>query len=376
MKRRRFVKLAGASAAVFGSGLNFGAMGASASIKIGQSAPLSGPLAPQVQAINRGAALVFDSVNRNGGIGGLPIELISLDDGLQPPKTLANCEKLLLEDRVIALFELFGSGNVMAVKPLLEKTGVPLYSSIGVSDSVREKTNDSAYYVRAGYRRELEKILQQAATIGIRRIALATFNNAGGEEVKTIFVQHLRQLGITPGATVSVNLDGSNVAACAQALAADKPQVVVLFLAGTLPAKFIEAMDALGSLPNFYGMSLVSGEATAKALGSKLRNLVISQIVPFPWAKDNPGIQTFQRLATAASIQVDYATFESYVNASVLVEVIKRAGKDLSPAKLHAATKRIKGQFGGLEVDFTGGTNTGSKFTELVYVTGAARFTR
>lgn len=376
MNRRCFVKLAGAAAAVFGSGLNFGAMGASRSIKIGQSAPLSGPMAPQVQSSNRGAALAFDSVNRTGGIGGLPIELISLDDGLLPSKTLANCEKLLLEERAAALFGLIGSGNVMAVQPLLEKTGVPLFSGIGVSDSVREKTASSAYYVRAGYGREVEKILQQAATIGVQRISLAAFNNAGGEEVKTIFLRNLQKLGITPGATVSVNVDGSNITACAQALASGKPQVVVLFLAGTLPAMVIEALEALSSFPNYYGMSLVSGEATAKALGPKLRNLVICQIVPYPWAKDNSGIQAFQRLATAASIPVDYTTLEGYVNASVLVEVLKRAGTDPSPPKLHAAAKRLKGAFGGLEVDFTGGTNTGCNFTELVYVTGGGRFTR
>jgi ABC-type branched-subunit amino acid transport system substrate-binding protein len=377
MKRRQVIKSVGAAAFVFAPGLNSYAQATGAkTIKIAQSAPLSGPLGPQVQSGNQSAALVFDSVNRNGGINGLPIEYITMDDQFQPSKTLANCEQLIHESRVVALFSLVGSANVMAVQPLLEKTGVPLIAGIGVSDSAREMTRNSAYYVRAGYGREIEKILRQIATLGIRRIALAALDNAGGEEVKAIFVHNLQQLGIAPGATVSVKVDASNISTCAAALAVDRPQAVVLFLGGALPGKLIEALDALGAFPSFYGTSIVPGEITAKALASKLRSLVICQVVPYPWARDVPAIQEFQRVAAGSSVPVGYGNLEAYINALVLVEVLKRAGKDLSPAKLHATARRLKGRFGGLDVDFTGATNTGAKFTELVYLNGAGRLTR
>lgn len=377
MKRRQVIKSDGAAALVLGPGLNSYAQGTGGgTIRIAQSGPLSGPLGPQVQAGIQSSALVFDSVNRNGGIGGLPIEYITMDDQCQPTKTLANCEKLIQENRVVALFSLVGSANVMAVQPLLEKTGVPLITGIGVSDSVREKTRNSAYYVRAGYGREIEKILQQITTIGVRRISLAAFDNAGGEEVKAIFMHHLQQLGITPRATVSVSVDGSNISTCAAALAADRPQAVVLFLGGALPGRLIEAMDALGAFPSFYGTTTVPGEITAKALASKLRSLVICQVVPYPWARDVPAILEFQRVAEGSSVPLGYGSLEAYINALVLVEVLKRAGRDLSPAKLHATVRRLKGRFGGLDVDFTGVTNTGARFTELVYVNGAGRFTR
>lgn len=377
MERRQVIKSVGAAALVFGSGLNSYARGAAGgTIKIAQSAPLSGPLGPQVRMGNQSAALVFDSVNRNGGIGGLPIEYITMDDQFQPLKTIANCEKLIHEDRVVALFSLVGSANVMAVQPLMEKTGVPLVAGIGVSDSVRERTRSSAYYVRAGYGREIEKILQQIKTIGIRRIALAALDNPGGEEVKAIFMRNLQQLGIAPGATVSVSVDGSNISNCAAALAADRPQAVVLFLGGALPGNLIEAMDALGAFPHFYGTSIVPGEITAKALASKLRSLAICQVVPYPWARDVPAIQEFQRVAAASSVPLGYTNLEAFINALILVDVLRRAGKDLSPAKLHATARRLRGRYGGLDVDFTGARNTGATFTELVYVTGAGRFTR
>jgi branched-chain amino acid transport system substrate-binding protein len=377
MKRRTLMRSAGAAALVSMPGIALRAWGAQGStIKVGQSAVLSGPVGTQTQAIKRGASLVFDGVNRVGGIGGLPIELISLDDEFQPAKTVANCERLLLSDHVVALFGMVGSANLVAAQPLLEQTGVPVVGAIAVSDSARQKTRGSTYYVRAGYGREVSKIAQQLATIGAQRIALACIANPGGEEVRTALLQKLQELGVKPGATVSVNPDGSNIAACAATLAADRPQAVVLFIPGTLPAKVIEALDALRVYPTYYGMSAVSGETTAKALGSKLRQLVIAQILPYPWSNDSAPVQAFRRVADQAAVPVDYASFEGYINAQVLVEVLKRAGKDLSPAKLHAILKRLKGRFGGMDVDFTGDTNTGSTLVELVSVSATGKFTR
>jgi len=244
MKRRTLVKSAGAAGLVWMPGMAVRAENAARNtIRIGQSAALSGPVGSQVQTFNKIASLVFEGVNRSGGIGGQPLELISLDDELQPAKTLANCERLLLQDRVVARFGMVGSANLVSIQPLLEKTGVPVVGAIGVSDLARQKTRDSAYYVWAGYGREVSKIVQQLATIGAQRIALACFANPGGDEVRAAFLQSLQELGIKPGATVAVNPDGSNIAACAATLARDRPQAVIMFIAGSLPAKLIESLD-------------------------------------------------------------------------------------------------------------------------------------
>ena len=53
------------------------------SIVLGQSAALSGPASELGEQFKRGALLHFDRVNARGGIGGRPIELVSLDDGYE-----------------------------------------------------------------------------------------------------------------------------------------------------------------------------------------------------------------------------------------------------------------------------------------------------
>lgn len=90
-------------------------------IKIGQSGILSGSIGAQLLAYNKGAQLVFDRVNRSGGIDGRPIELISLDDGFVPDQTAKNTVRLLNEYKVSALFGYIGGVNLAAALALRQK---------------------------------------------------------------------------------------------------------------------------------------------------------------------------------------------------------------------------------------------------------------
>ncbi|MEO7547687.1 MAG: ABC transporter substrate-binding protein, partial [Ramlibacter sp.] len=100
MQRRNFLaqgaKVA-AAAAVASTGL---AAGASTPIFIGQSAALTGPQAGFGTAIRDGVQAALLSANRNGGIGGRPVQLLSLDDQGDKAKTEANVAALVANRQV------------------------------------------------------------------------------------------------------------------------------------------------------------------------------------------------------------------------------------------------------------------------------------
>ena len=62
---------------------------------LGQSLPLSGPSAQLGLDYRRGALAWFEAVNRQGGIHGRRIELISLDDNYEPSQALITTRQLL-----------------------------------------------------------------------------------------------------------------------------------------------------------------------------------------------------------------------------------------------------------------------------------------
>jgi len=377
MKRRNVIRALAYGAGVFGlPAISLGAESKRAKeLVIGQSTLLSGIVGAQVRTFNQGAQLAFDAANQTGGVNGQKLRLVSLDDEFSPAKTLANTETLLREHQASALFGYIGTNNVLAVDKLLRSAGVPLIAVPAITDAVRDQTVGSTYYVRATSQQEGEKIVSQLRVLGLQRVAVAHFVSPGGEEFKTAVIAKLAELGMQPVKVAALKMDGSNLVEAAEALAQAQPQAIVLYAVGIVPAKLISEMEKHKSYPVFYGMSFVPAEATAEAMKGRLRSLVVSQIVPYPWAGANPAIELFRKRAGSAGVPVNYVTMEGYVSAGVLVEALKRA-KSNAPGALHAAIKTLKGTIAGLPVDFTGSSNTGTNFVELTHISATGRISR
>jgi len=348
------------------------------SILIGQSAVLSGPLGVSLKAFNAGAALVFDEVNARGGIGGRQLRLISLDDGLKPEAAVANYKALLAEHGVFAFFGGVGSGTIAAATPILRESNAPLIGNYALSDAVREKARGAAYFVRAHYGREAEKLVQHLATIGVTRIAVAHLANPGGEEVLALVRKAIAAEGKAGDvvASAAVKNDGSNVVEAAQSLAASPAQALIMFLSGPPVAELMKTVWATGANPSFYGMSVVAGDQVAKTLGERMRGLAISQVVPYPWADADATARGYRERCAASHTTPDYTGYEGYINALVLVEALRRAGRELTRANLHTAVRSIKSRIAGMDLDFSGASPTGSRFVDLVHVSADRGFRR
>ncbi len=345
-------------------------------IVLGHTGILTGPLGGPVKTMLAGALLAFGETNARGGIGGRNVRVVSLDDELKPDKAVANYGKLLSEHKAFAFFGCVGSGTTAAAARLLKESGAPTVGGFAVADSARKTTEGFGYFIRATSGREAEAIVQHLTTIGVSRIAVAHLDNPGGTEVLQLINAALAKHKLAVLAAAGVKGDSSNAAAAATTLAAVQPQAVLMYLGGPVGGNLMKAMWAINSHPSFYGLSIVPGELIAKVVGEKARGLAIAQIVPYPWNEVDPQVKEYRRLAEAAKVPVGYYSFEGYVNALVMLDALKRAGRDANRARLHAALRATKYRLASMDVDFTGSQTTGSRFVELVQVTHEGRFVR
>src|SRR5258708_2524610 len=83
-------------------------------IKLGQTMPYSGP-ASAFSILGRMELAYFKMINSQGGVNGRKINLISLDDGYSPPKTVEQTRKLVEDEQVLALFSPLGPPRNLAV---------------------------------------------------------------------------------------------------------------------------------------------------------------------------------------------------------------------------------------------------------------------
>ena len=72
-------------------------------ILFGQVAALSGPAKDLGEGMRQGILAAFNEANRHGGISGRTLELLSLDDGYEPEKTIGATKELIEQDKVFAI---------------------------------------------------------------------------------------------------------------------------------------------------------------------------------------------------------------------------------------------------------------------------------
>jgi branched-chain amino acid transport system substrate-binding protein len=113
-------------------------------IKIGQTMPYSGPVSA-FGALGKGEIGYFKMLNERGGVNGRKINLISLDDGYAPPKTVEQTRRLVESDEVALIFSSIGTAHNTAIAKYLQGKNIPqLFVGSGAS-----KFADIAQYPQA-----------------------------------------------------------------------------------------------------------------------------------------------------------------------------------------------------------------------------------
>ncbi len=127
---RRFSLIAGAVAVAFGlatpwaMAAKYGPGASDKEIKLGQTMPYSGP-ASAYGTIGKVEQAYFKMINEQGGVNGRQINLISLDDGYSPPRTVEQVRKLVEQDEVLALFQTLGTPPNSAIHKYVNLKKVP-----------------------------------------------------------------------------------------------------------------------------------------------------------------------------------------------------------------------------------------------------------
>jgi branched-chain amino acid transport system substrate-binding protein len=93
-------------------------------IKLGTTSPYSGP-ASAYGVYGHAQTAYFQMLNEQGGINGRKINLISLDNGYNPPKALEQTRKLVEEDNVLAIAGFLGTAPNTSVQKYLNQKKVP-----------------------------------------------------------------------------------------------------------------------------------------------------------------------------------------------------------------------------------------------------------
>ena len=313
-------------------------------LKIGQSAPFSGP-ASAFGIYSRVEAAYFNAVNDKGGINGRKIKFITLDNGFSPPKALEASRKLVEEDGVLAEVGTVGTPTNAATQKYLNGKKVPqLLISAGGS-----KFNDPKQYPwTVPFYPSFETEASGFAKYALKaqkdpKIAVLYQNDDYGKD----FLRGLKkQLGDAGAklivAEASYELTDPTVDSQLISLAGSGANVFMSFTTPKFAAQAIRKASELNWKPmQFIASPGSSVQAVLKVAGfDKSEGVMTAQYFKEPgdpaWEKDAAMQEylAFIKKYAPNESPLDAIGVSGYVNALMATHVLTQAGNELTRENL------------------------------------------
>jgi ABC-type branched-subunit amino acid transport system substrate-binding protein len=348
-----------------------------AQIKIGQTAGFTGPAASGVREITDGAKLYIDAVNARGGVGGQTVDLTSLDDKFDPKLAAENARKLI-DQGVVAMFLTRGTPHSQAVLPVLAEHKLVLVGPSTGAMALHRPVHPWVFNVRATYQREAERAVQHLFLIGMQRIAVIQVDDSFGADAATGALRGFASQKVAPSVHLKYDRTKPDLTPLIPKVVQADPQAVLFIGTGFTVAEGVSQLRAAGSRAQIVTLSNNASSGFVKSLGDHARGTIVSQVFPYERSLGAPIVKEAHDLLQArGGGELTPAMLEGFSAAKVLVEGLRRAGKDLNRAGLQRALEGMRRvDIGGLEVSYGPDDHTGLDYAELSIVGADGRFKR
>ena len=319
-------------------------------ILIGSCAALDGPARFLGLETITGATAYLNQVNAEGGIYGRKIQLLAFDDGYEPAKAEL-CFNRLLKENVFAAGFFVGTPTAAKYVPKAEENKLPVVGLFTGAQMLYSPLKHYVVNVRASYADEMrEQVENLWNTMGVRKIGIIYQDDAFGATVLEGLQSALRKYHAAPIGMGTFPRNTLEVDKGLAAVRAANPQAVVLVGTYSPVAEIVKRAHHMGWKPLFLTVSFVGTEKFIAEAGKDAEGTVITQVVPPYTRTDFPTVALYrQALSTYyPTEQPSFVSLEGFVDAMVLVEGLKRAGKDLTREKLIRGVESISDKDIGL----------------------------
>lgn len=309
-------------------------------IKIGQTAPYSGPVSA-AGVIGKTETAYFKMINEKGGVNGRKINFISLDDGYTPPRTVEQARKLVEQESVLFMLHTVGTPtsasiqrylNQRKIPQLMTGSGSPMWNNpkqypwtTPFTLSAEIETMIYARYVLESVPNAKVAILYQNDDFG--KDYLRGFKKGLGDKAATMIVKEV-SYEVTDATIdsqiVTLQASGANVF-----LDISTPK----FGAQSIRKKYDLGWKALHIVTS--GTTSINGTLRPAGL-DKAQDLVMALVWKSPtdpaW-KDDPGMAeylSFMKQRYPEADPSDAFAIMGYTVAKLTVDMLERCGDDLT----------------------------------------------
>lgn len=269
-------------------------------IKIGVIAALTGSLS------NIGAD-VRDGINLQAGG---QVEFVFEDDGFNPKNTVTAAQKLLADPSVKGLIT-FGSGTSLAIKPLVEKSGIPTIV-IAISDKVVENSKNIFRY-NLSPEGQSELISAEIQRRNLKRVVLVT-----SQQEAMIGLQNLLRTapGVLPEGLVEVAPGDIDLRGVVTKILGMKPDGICLLLLPPELPTFARLVKQFGYRGELFGPAQLTNLDAIKVADGALDGAWVTA------SNLEPGKQVFEKLQKVGARKYSTEALYGFDSAGLLVAAL------------------------------------------------------
>jgi ABC-type branched-subunit amino acid transport system substrate-binding protein len=330
-------------------------------IVIGTAAPAKGPLADMGQALKAVTGAFFDQLNKQGGIYNRRVEVKFIETAETPAATRASVERVLIDEPVFAMTGAFIAGAEREVVPLMAQQGVPLIGPLTLYPQTGFPLNRQVFYLLSGMDGQGRALLEFAArSSAIDRPAIAVVypQSEVNASVLEAIADQSRKRGLNEPRRYDYATGHFDVSDAVKQLEQAGRDAVIFMGTVDEALSFIREADKRRWFPAMFLPSGSSGADLFEAPVS-FNGKLYASFPNAPPALSGEGVNDFRSLSGKYRLPTQHvaAQMSAYSAARILVEAMRRVGKDLSREKLIQALEGLYEFSTGLTPAITFGPN-------------------
>ncbi|HEY5973385.1 MAG TPA: ABC transporter substrate-binding protein [Geobacteraceae bacterium] len=164
-------------------------------IKVGALFSVTGPPSFLGEPERNSAKMVIDEINARGGVKGQKLELVVYDTQGDATKAVQAANRLIKEDKVVAIIGPSTTGESMAVIPVAEKEGIPLISCAAGS-KITDPVKKWVFKTAQNDGLAVTKIFEYLTKKKISKVAILTVSDGFGSSGREQLKAHAAKFGI------------------------------------------------------------------------------------------------------------------------------------------------------------------------------------
>lgn len=240
--------------------------------KIGVGVALTGPEAAFATDNVKAYEMAADEINAEGGIDGVPIELVIQDDRCEAEAVMTALTRMHAEGIPIFLDGMC-STSVMGACDLAQELGIVYYVH-GTNPRVPEVCGDNVFQTLGNDTAQGEQQAELAQWLGAKEVAIAYVNNDYGIGIKDAFIEAFTAAGGKILMEMPLMQDGTDFRTEIAKLKNANPEYTLFEMYGTTGVIFLKQAYELGFETQFIGDTTWAGLSNLELAGEAAEGMI------------------------------------------------------------------------------------------------------